>query len=101
MIERRSFKSYQIAFWFSMVFLSLMCILFLIEKSSVLFEYRLYVLTTSGVFGILSIFSFGWYASKKGRPQESLFKHNLFALGLTVTTLLVYFTTYTIAMLIF
>jgi hypothetical protein len=78
-----------------------MSIFFIIEKSTVLIEYRLYNLTTTGLFGILSIFAFGWYASKKGRPQKPLIKHNLFAFGLTVTTLFIYFVTFTVALIIF
>lgn len=54
----------------------------------------------AGVFGILAAFIFGWFASKKGRPETSSIKHFSFSLGLTLSGVVVYLVIYTSAKVI-
>jgi len=103
-ISQLSFKSENIAYWISLIFFCLMCIFFIndiVEKATVLFEYKFYSITTTGILGILSVSTFGWYASKKGRLDANFASHILFSLTFTSVTIILYLSAFTVAKLIF
>lgn len=100
-LSNYSIKSEQVIFWLSVVFLSMMWILFIVDQSVVLVEFKIYSPTTTGVFGVLSVIAFGCSVSKRGRPQKSFWEHTLFSLGFSFITVLFYYVAYTIAEIIF
>lgn len=96
-----TFRENDITYLMCVVLFVLMCVLFIVEYQVIIFEYKIYSLSTTGLIGILTVFLYGWYASKKGHPDSSLSKHISFSIGLTVLTLIIYLVCYTIMTLIF
>lgn len=84
-----------IIFAFTCLFVILWFFLFALDKSPLILEIQLfsisYSFSVSGIFGILSAFTFGFFLSIKRRQEQStLSKHLLFGLIMTVYLVLAY-----------
>lgn len=100
-VHQKFAASENIAYWISMVFLVLMCLFFIIDKAAVLVEYKFYSVTTTGILGIISVFCFGLYVSKKGRPDAATSGHIIFSLWYSIITVVLYLISFTIANIMF
>jgi|SRR5690554_2380855 len=97
-MNKISINSQKAVFWLSIFFLSLMCSVFIVNvvegNATVLYENDFFRFTIAGLFGVLSLFSYYWHVSKKGRPNFANVQHILFSFGLTASTVILYLIMY-------
>lgn len=80
-----------ISFWVSMLTLMMMCVSYIIGSGDVIYQYNIYSFSTVAIPGIISAFSFGFYASNKGHSEKPISSHFLFAVFFSISTVIAYY----------
>lgn len=80
-----------LTFYVSIICAAVMSALFLADAGKPIVHLPLITITTAGMFGLIAAFSYGWHASRRGRPNAGQSKHLLFAAGLALTTLILFY----------
>lgn len=84
----------------SILFLALMCVLFIAESRIIFAEFGRLSFTSTGLLGMLAMFTFSLYAAQKGRPDQSALHQTLLALIITILGVVVYLGMYMLTLLL-
>lgn len=82
--------SVRMLFAASTLFLVMMCVFYIVEAKITIAEFGWVSFTSTGLFGILSMFTYSLYAAKMGRPNQSATQQASLAIILTALGVAVY-----------